>query len=103
MYYNYAVNHINSNLFRNLQISELTNILGISQPYLYRIFKDKCNLSPKQKIDDMKIEEAKKLLLKTNMPISDIAYSLGYNTPQDFSKFFKKNTGKTPTDLRESH
>ena len=37
MYYNYAVNYIHLNLFRTITVEELTNVLGITQPYLYKI------------------------------------------------------------------
>lgn len=97
MYYSCAINYINTNIFRPIHVRDLTEILGISQPYLYKIFKDKCGLSPQAKINNLKTSKAKKMLNQEVMSVSDIAYSLGFSTPQDFSKFFKKNTGQAPT------
>lgn len=102
VYYNYAINYINTNLFRQIHIYDLTKMLGISQPYLYKIFKEKCGLSPQEKINNLKISKAKNMLKQEAMSISDIAYSLGFSTPQDFSKFFKKNTGKSPTNYKKT-
>lgn len=101
MYYNYAINYINTNFFRPIHVHELTEILGISQPYLYKIFKEKCGLSPQAKINNLKTLKAKNMLKQESMSISDIAYSLGFSTPHDFSKFFKKNTGQSPTNYRK--
>lgn len=101
MYYSYAINYINTNIFRPIHVHSLTELLGISQPYLYKVFKEKCGLSPQEKINNLKILRAKNMLRQETMSITDIAYSLGFATPQDFSKFFKKNTGQSPTNYRQ--
>jgi AraC-like DNA-binding protein len=46
------------------------------------------------------IEEAKRILLGTNKSISEIAYELGFEYPQYFSKLFKQKTGNTPQEFR---
>ncbi|MEM6630068.1 MAG: helix-turn-helix domain-containing protein [Bacteroidota bacterium] len=46
------------------------------------------------------MELAKNSLLASNAPISQIAYSLGFEYPQHFSKFFKNKIGMTPTAYR---
>lgn len=102
IYFDYAMNYINTNIFRPIRIWDLTEILGISQSYLYKIFKEKCELSPQGKINNLKILKAKNMLLQETISITDIVYSLGFTTPQDFSKFFKKNTGQSPTNYRRS-
>lgn len=99
-YYKYAVNHIESNLHRQVTVKELTDLLGISQPYLYRIFTEKCNMSPKRFILNLKCDEAKRLLSDTDMPITEIANSIGYDDVMTFSKFFKNETGMSPKAFR---
>ena len=103
MYYHYAVNFINSNIFRKITIDELTNILGISQPYLYKIFIKKCSMSPKNYIDKIKIQKAMELLLETSMPLTEIAHSIGIEDGISLSKFFKKKTGLSPTEFRKNN
>lgn len=103
LYYSYAINYINTNLFRPVRVQDLTEILGVSQPYLYRIFKEKCGQSPQAKINDIKLKKIKNMLQQTSMSITNIAYSLGFQTPQDFSKFFKKNVGLSPQEYRKTH
>lgn len=96
IYYNHAINYIQSNLYRPLRVEELTKILGISQPYLYNIFKEKSGMSPKCYIDICKINEAKKLLTETALSVSEVANSMGFSNLSDFSKFFKNKTGVSP-------
>lgn len=101
-YYNYAVGYIHTNLFRKLTIRELTDFLGVSQPYLYRIFIKKTSVSPKEYIQMQKLKTAKELLLKSAMEITQIANSIGMDDCITFSKFFKLQTGMSPTEFRKT-
>ena len=101
-YYRYAVNYINTNLFRNITVDVLTEILGITQPYLYNIFISKCGISPKKYITSQKLSKAKQLLSETDMSISEVAASVGYTDALNFSKLFKQNTGYSPKAFREN-
>lgn len=103
VYCHYAVNYIESNLFRPIRISELVCKLGISQPYLYNIFTEKYGISPKQYINQSRIIEAKRMLSETKLSITEIANSVGYNNVLDFSKFFKFQTGLSPKKYKSLH
>ena len=52
-------------------------------------------------IETRKLIEAKNLLIKTDKPVSEIGFELGYNEKAYFTRVFKKNTGQTPTEFRE--
>jgi YesN/AraC family two-component response regulator len=47
------------------------------------------------------IKECTQYLLHSNLSISEIAYSLGFENIAYFSKFYRKHTGKTPSEIRE--
>ena len=100
IYFEYAVNYIHSNIFRAIKVSELTRILGITQPYLYRIFINKCGQSPKQYIDNYKLKIARNMLLNSELSIGNIGNSVGFDNPLVFSRFFKKNFGVSPSKFR---
>lgn len=100
VYYNYVLNYVNSNLYRTIRVDELTKILNITQPYLYKIFKTKLGISPKEYIDRCKINESKRMLSTTSMSITEIANSVGYDDILVFSKFFKNKVGVSPKNFR---
>lgn len=101
IYFEHAVRYIKTNISRPIKISEITEFLGITQPYLYKIFVLKCGMSPKQYIENQKFEFAKKLLSDTQIPISDISRSTGFENPLAFSRAFKKSVGISPSKFRE--
>jgi len=49
------------------------------------------------------IDEAKDILLKPNKSISEVAYELGFEYPQYFSRLFKKMEGLSPTEYRKKY
>jgi AraC-like DNA-binding protein len=74
--------------------------LNISGSYLSDLLRLESGRSAKDHIHDFIIEKAKNLLLGTNNPISEIAYNLGFEYPQHFTKLFKSKTGLNPTNYR---
>lgn len=100
MYFNFCVKYISTNIYKPLSVNELTTALGISQPYLYNIFKQKTGKSPKAFINDFKLSEAKRLLLETNLSITEISNSLGFNSPLVFSKIFSARENISPRNFR---
>ena len=57
--------------------------------------------TPKQFIDDRILLEAKRLLTYTNESIKEITFMLGFDEPTNFSKFFRKQTGLSPAELKK--
>ena len=103
LYFEFSVNYVKTNLHLPISVNDLCNAIGITQPYLYRIFKERVNCSPKQYILYCKLVEAKRLLLQTELSISQIADSVGFQSVLDFSKFFSKQTNISPTTYRNTY
>ena len=101
-YFDFSVNYITSNLHTKITVNQLTELLGISQPRLYTIFKEKIGVSPKRYIDNCKLARAKTLLNETNMTITQIANSIGFTDVLTFSKFFSANEKRSPSNFRKS-
>ena len=95
-------NYIKQNLKENLKLIELAKKVNLSPYYFSRLFKKVTNKNFHEFINNERIEEAKKLLKNTNYPISTIAYDLGFNDSNYFSVVFKKFTGKTPKEYRNT-
>ena len=95
-----AQNLIEHNLSGQISVADLAEKLGINPSYLTRIFKQKLSKSPKDYILDLKIKRAKELLKTTDVSVTDIARSIGFDDPLYFSRLFKKRTNLTPTEYR---
>lgn len=76
--------------------------LGISPNYLSRLLKTLTGQSTQQFIHDKLIEKAKEKLSTTNLSVSEIAYELGFEHPQSFTKLFKNKTSLSPLQFRTS-
>ncbi len=101
IYINFCMNYIDININRKISTKELLKLLGVSQPYLYRIFMNKFNISPKQYILLCKMNHAKKLLKETDMSIKQIAASVGYDDALAFTRVFSARESMSPKQYRQ--
>lgn len=75
--------------------------LSVHVNYLNRAVKEVTGKTTTEHLTERMVMEAKALLLHTDWNINDIAYSLGYEYPTYFNNFFKKQTGVTPSSMRQ--
>lgn len=85
------------------ELNNEINELGFSTQQMVEIFKSEYGMTPKNYMDILRIEEAKRLLNQTTDEIIDIAYSVGFNSISTFYRFFKKSTGKSPSAYRKEN
>lgn len=100
IYLNFCVDFIETNIHEKITVGELSELTGVSQPYLYKIFKNKFNMSTKEYIVWHKIKRAKELLVETDISITEIANSVGYSDVLTFSKFFFSKEKVSPKKYR---
>jgi len=81
-------------------IGKCGEALSMSGSYLSDLLRLETGRSAKDHIHDFIIEKAKTLLLSSNTTVSEVAYGLGFDYPQHFTKLFKLKTGLNPTDFR---
>ncbi|MES2796879.1 MAG: AraC family transcriptional regulator [Bacteroidota bacterium] len=74
--------------------------LGISRSNLYRMLKDNFQLSPSLYIRKQKLSKAKELLASSELKIGEVAYYIGLDSPQNFTKYFTHEFGINPTEFR---
>ena len=72
----------------------------MSPGYLGDLLKKETGLNAQEHIHQMVIDLAKNTLVQTNQSVSEIAFQLGFEYPQYFSRLFKQKTGKTPLEFR---
>lgn len=89
--------------FRGLPtVQYLSQQLNISSSYLSDLLRNITGQNTQQYIHNYLIERSKQLLTTTNLTVNEIAFSLGFEYPQSFSKLFKKKTDLTPLQFRKS-
>lgn len=81
-------------------IKQCGDALNMSGPYLSDLLKSETGKSAKEYIHIKLIEKAKTTLLSTNLTINELAYGLGFEYPNHFSKLFKTKTGMSPREFR---
>ena len=74
----------------------------MSSHYLSELLKKETGQSVKSHLQSYMIAKAKNLLLSTNNSVSEVAYVLGFEYPQHFSKLFKLKTGLSPKEYRKT-
>jgi AraC-like DNA-binding protein len=96
-------NYFSSNELSNEGIPSITQCgesLNMSGAYLSDLLKVETGKSALDHIHTHLIEKAKNSLLSSKATISEVAFELGFNYPQHFSKLFKSKTGVSPSDYR---
>ncbi len=79
---------------------ELCEALKMSRSHVHRKLIAELNLSTSEFIRQIRLEKAKELLTKTNQPINEIAYKVGYSDANYFSRSFSGIYGVSPTQFR---
>jgi AraC-like DNA-binding protein len=75
---------------------------NISPNYLSDMLRSMTGQNTQQHIHNKLIEKAKEILTTTTLSVGEIAYELGFEYPQSFSKLFKAKTNLSPLDFRQS-
>lgn len=93
-------NYIAHNYTLGIGVENATDFVGVSRATLYRAFMEYEGLSPAQYITDFRVNAACRLLEETELPVSAVARSVGYNDSLYFSRIFHKTKGVSPTEYR---
>jgi AraC-like DNA-binding protein len=94
--------YLRANLHRNVRLSELAELTGLSKAYVIRSFRRLVGMPPYEWLLQLRIEEARKQL-QMGRPISELAIELGFADQSHFHRRFKNITGMTPATYAEGH
>jgi AraC family transcriptional regulator, transcriptional activator of pobA len=83
-------------------VQYVADALNVSPSYLSGLLRHLTGQSTQQHIHDKLIAKAKERLSTTVLSVSEIAYELGFEHPQSFSKLFKTKTNVSPLEFRQS-
>ncbi len=94
---------IRANLAGSINTRTLSEQFGLVPSYLSKLFKDYKGISPSDYLLKLRIEKAKELISsQPDFLTKDIAESIGFSDPLYFSKIFKKKTGMTPSEYKNT-
>jgi len=94
---------IEENLTTEFSTQDICNKLGVSKNVLYKVFRTNLGCTIGEYISEKRIENAKELLLKTNLSLQAVSEKVGINNYTYFSKLFKKKTGTSPLKFKKNY
>ena len=86
----------------DFNVSKLVSEIGMSRPVLFRKIKMLTGLSVIDLIRSTRLKKAEMLLKQKRMTISEVAFTVGFNDPKYFSKSFRAQFGKTPSEYLDT-
>ena len=101
LYFLQAVSYLRHNFGYPVRIEQLARQIGVSRSYLYKAFLNCSGKSVQQYLQDLRLEEACRLLADTRRAVTDIAYSCGFPDSPSFCRMFRKVYGGTPLQFRQ--
>lgn len=101
--YTDIVDYISWRIREPIRVSEIAAYFGYNEKYITTFFKKNGGSSLKNYILTRKMELAKAMLTDSNLPIAQIGYDIGFSDNHNFSSAFKKVTGQSPSDYRNTY
>ena len=100
---NIVLSYIDKNLDEKLDLETLSAVSHFSPYHFHRIMKAYLNEPLGSYIIRIRLENAATLLSYTDLPLNEIAYKIGYDTPSSFTKAFKSRFGLSPRSYRNNN
>jgi len=101
-YVDFVKSYIKNNYKERILLSDIALLIHVSYPYLSSLFSKTLNISFTQYLLKYRLDKSKELLIR-NQPIKEVAMSVGFNDPMQFSKMFKKHVGISPSKYKEQN
>ena len=97
-----VLEHIGEHYTQHIPLRELSDILHVCDNQLIRIFKSATGTTPTKYITELRLKQAMKLLESTDLPISQIAETVGFSNPNFMAKVFQANLQISPRVFRRN-
>ncbi|WP_276354349.1 AraC family transcriptional regulator [Cohnella caldifontis] len=101
-YVRQSLEYLRQNYDRGIQVKDVASSVNLHPGYLQRIFRSVTGSTLIETLTELRMDKAKMLLRQTNVPVTDIYDYVGIGSRQYFHALFKKHTGMTPMEYRES-
>ncbi|MFD0712235.1 response regulator [Paenibacillus sp. GCM10027626] len=97
---NRAIQYMLEHYQENIKVTDLARLVAINVDYLSTVFGKKTGLTPIAYLRNIRIEQAKRLLLHSKLSVETIASQTGFTDDAYFIKVFKRLVGQTPSSFR---
>lgn len=98
-----AVTYMRSNYLSPIAINQVADHVGVSERYLRTLFTTNLNQSPLEYLNRIRVQKAIELLQNTDLSVKEVCFQCGFQSPQYFSRLFKRQTGVAPHTITKSH
>ena len=97
-----VVRYLEQRFRENVQFSELAEFCELSSTHVHRLFRRLLRMLPTEYLLALRLQEARRLLVTTDDPLSVIYMDTGFFDQSHFTKRFRKMTGRTPTQFQKT-
>lgn len=95
-----SIAYIYDHLDDQISVETLAGIENYNVTYYNEWFKNRTGTTPNSYVRNLRINKAKNMLEETDLPIIDIAFSVGYSSNAAFTRAFRNHTGITPFEYK---
>lgn len=95
-----AIGYIARHYTQNISVRDVAAYVGLSPNYFAQKFRSHTGCTLREYVNQLRVEESKRLLAASGMGLADIAVAMGFNDQSYFTKVFHKYTGLTPAQFR---
>ena len=97
-----SIRLMEESLAADLQLDAVARESGLSRPHFYKLFRSHTGLTPNLFLNTLLMERALDRLVRSEKPVAEIGFDLGFPSQSGFTRFFAANVGMAPTDYRRA-
>jgi AraC family transcriptional regulator len=99
----HIVAYIEDNLHRRISLTELAAIADVSRFHFARLFRSSTGLSPIAYVERSRLSRAQELLKQGQLPLAELALTVGFSDQSEFTRRFRRHFGITPAAFARNH
>lgn len=97
---NRVLTYLSIHFREQISLEQLSDAMGVSRFHLSHLFSNKLGIGFKEYLNNLRVECAKSILRSTDMPVSEVYASSGFENQRTFNRVFRDSTGQSPRSYR---
>ena len=97
-----AINHIDTHFRQRIDETDMAELCAMTTVRFSRLFKQHCGIGFQEYVMRKRMQAAEELLLNSDIPVSSVAYTVGFKDPSYFSRAFRQHFGRSPSACRQA-